>query len=71
MNHSSNLYSEITDVLSRIERLNELIQLHQKQSVPDSLAVEGYERLRGQYISQLEELLKALNIQADIQLKAA
>ncbi|WP_020603754.1 hypothetical protein [Spirosoma spitsbergense] len=71
MNHSSNLYSEITDVLSRIERLNELSQLHQQQSVPDFLAVEGYERLRGQYIKQLEELLKVLNIQADIQLKAA
>ena len=71
MNRLPNLHSEIMDVLSRIERLNEIIQLHQKQSSVDSLAIEGYERLRKQYIGQLEELLASLNIRADIQLRAA
>ena len=71
MNRLPNLHSEIVDVLSRIERLNEMIQLHEKQPSVDSLAVEGYERLRKQYISQLEVLLSSLNIRADIHLRAA
>ena len=71
MNQSHNVHSEIMDVLSRIEQLNELVELHEKQPSVDSLAVEGYERLRRQYISQLEELLTSLNIRADIHLKAA
>ena len=71
MNRLPNLHSEIMDVLSRIERLNEMVQLHKQQPSVDSLAVEGYERLREQYISQLEELLTSLNIRADIHLRAA
>lgn len=71
MNQSLNLRSEIIDVLGRIEQLNELIQLHTEQQPVDSLAVEGYERLRGQYIQQLEDLLSYLHIRADIQLRAA
>ena len=38
---NTNLHSEITDVLSRIERLNELLQLHKQQPVADSMAIEG------------------------------
>ncbi|QDK79496.1 hypothetical protein EXU85_13140 [Spirosoma sp. KCTC 42546] len=71
MNRRSNLHSEIVDVLTRIERLNDMVQLHEKQPSVDSLAVEGYERLRQQYIGQLEELLASLNIRADIHLRAA
>ena len=71
MNRLPNLHSEIVDVLSRIERLNEMIQLHEKQPSVDPLAIEGYERLRKQYISQLEDLLSSLNIRADIHLRAA
>lgn len=71
MNQLPSLSNEIIDVLSRIERLNELIQLHGQQLSVDRLAVEGYERLRKQYINQLEELLTLLNIHADIQLRAA
>ena len=71
MNQQSNIHNEITDVLSRIERLNELIQLHQTQESVDALAIEGYERLRGQYFNQLEELFASLNIGADIHLRAA
>lgn len=71
MNQFPNVHSEIVDVLSRIERLNEMVQLHEKQPSVDLLAIEGYERLQRQYIRQLEELLASLNIRADIQLRAA
>ncbi|QHV96389.1 MULTISPECIES: hypothetical protein [Spirosoma] len=71
MNRRSNVHSEIVDVLNRIERLNELVQLHKQQPLVDTLTVEGYERLREQYINQLEELLASLNIKAEIHLKAA
>lgn len=71
MNQLPNVRSEIMDVLSRIERLNEMVQMHEQQPSVDALAVEGYERLRQQYISQLEELLISLNIRADIHLRAA
>ena len=71
MNQHSNAHNEIIDVLSRIERLNTMVQMHGEQLSADSLAIEGYERLRGQYISQLEELLASLNIRADIHLRAA
>ncbi len=71
MNRLSNLNSEIVDVLSRIERLSELEQLHASQPQPDALALEGYYRLREQYIQQLEELLLSINIRADIHLRAA
>ena len=40
MNRLPNVHSEIVDVLSRIERLNEMVQLHEKQSSADSLAIE-------------------------------
>lgn len=71
MNRLSALNSEIVDVLGRIERLNDMLALHQQQSQPDELAIEGYVGLRDQYIGQLEDLLLSLNIQADIKLKAA
>ncbi len=71
MNRLSALNSEIVDVLGRIERLNDMLALHQQQPRPDELAIEGYADLRAQYIGQLEDLLLSLNIQADIKLKAA
>ena len=41
MNRLPNVHSEIVDVLSRIEQLNEMVQLHQEQLSIDSLAIEG------------------------------
>ena len=71
MDRLPNVRNEIIDVLGRIERLNAIVQMHGEQPSADSLAIEGYERLRDQYISQLEELLASLNIRADIHLRAA
>lgn len=71
MDRLPNVHNEIIDVLTRIERLNNMVQMHEQQPSADSLAIEGYERLREQYISQLEELLASLNIRADIHLRAA
>jgi hypothetical protein len=71
MNKLPNLHSELLDVVSRIERLNSIEELHQSQPVPDTLALEGYQKLRQQYIEQLGELLASINIKADIHLKTA
>ncbi len=71
MNSHSILYGEIVDLLSRIERLTDLVDLHEQQPNADLLAIEGYQRLREQYFRQLEELLASLNIRADIHLQAA
>ncbi len=71
MNRLNDIQDEMLDVLERIERLNVIEQLHQRQPLPDALALESYRRLRQQYIQQLEELLTSLNIGADIHLKAA
>ncbi|MBO0951707.1 hypothetical protein [Fibrella forsythiae] len=71
METHTELHTEIVDVLQRIERLTAQIELHEKQPNVDSLSIEGYQRLREQYFRQLEELLAALNIRADIHLQAA
>ena len=71
MNKVSNIQSEMLDVLSRVERLNALEELHRSQPVPDLLALEGYKKLRQQYADQLVELLYTVDLKADIQLKAA
>ena len=71
MNKLSNLHSEVIDVLSRIERLNAIEDLHLSQPIPDALALDGYQLLRQQYADQLVGLLTTLNIKAEIHLRAA
>ncbi|MBC8154466.1 MAG: hypothetical protein H7Z72_16300 [Bacteroidetes bacterium] len=67
----SDLHAEIHEVVYRIERLNNLIALHEQQSEPDTLATDGYKRLKKQYAAQLESLLSDLNIDVAVHSKAA
>ena len=71
MNKLPNLHNEVIDLLGRIERLNAIEELHHNQPEPDKLALEGYQRLRQQYIDQLSRLLQSINIKVDFHLKAA
>jgi hypothetical protein len=71
MTKLTNIQREMLDLVSRIERLNTLEEMHRGQPSPDILALEGYQRLRQQYATQLEDLLATINIKAEIHLKAA
>lgn len=71
MNSVSDLHTELQDVVTRIERLNDLMALHRQQPEPDRLALEGYARLKRQYAEQLIERLQELELDVDIRWKAA
>lgn len=63
--------SALEDILNRIERLNILLHTHEEQEVPDLLAIEGYQKLKNQYIEQLKELLEEFELKVEIFPKAA
>jgi adenylate cyclase len=51
-------FEEIEDLLNRIARLNALIHLHEQQPAPDSLTIEGYQRMRQQFADELSQLMQ-------------
>jgi hypothetical protein len=61
------IVKSLEDVLERIDRLNNLIKIHKSQSSPDTLAIEGYQRLKFQYSNQVKELLHEFEIEVEIQ----
>lgn len=64
--------AEVDDILERIERLNHLIRLNKEQpTAPDKLAIEGFQRLRKQYITQLIRALNEFELEAQIIEKVA
>jgi molecular chaperone GrpE (heat shock protein) len=58
MQPTDNSFDDIEDLLNRIARLNRLIHTHESQPKPDQLAIEGYQRLRQQFTSELSDLLR-------------
>ena len=63
MENSSNiskseyLKEAIFDLLNLIERANNSILRHQSIENPDALAIEGFERIRQQYIDELNQMM--------------
>jgi hypothetical protein len=56
-------YQAIQDVLELLDRINEMIALHRAQDTQDTLAIEGYERQREQFVGQLAELLAPFEVE--------
>ena len=60
------IVKSLENILERIDRLNNLIKIHKSQSNPDTLAIEGYQRLKFQYSNQVKELLHEFEIEVEI-----
>jgi hypothetical protein len=56
----------LEDILERIDRLNNLIKIHKSQINPDILAIDGYQKLKFQYSTQIKELLHEFDIEVEI-----
>lgn len=54
---SEHLKEAIFDLLNLIERANNSIDRHKSLENPDSLAIAGFERIRQQYIDELNQML--------------
>ena len=63
MENSSNiskseyLKEAIFDLLNLIERANNSILRHQSLENPDIIAIEGFDRIRQQYIDELNQMM--------------
>ena len=64
------LFNAIQDTLKWIDRTNEMINLHQSNDA-DKLTIEQYEDKRMEFLEDLSELLKELNIEIKLPLSKA
>ena len=71
MENSSNiskseyLKEAIFDLLNLIERANNSILRHQSLENPDIIAIEGFERIRQQYIDELNQMMTEFGLHVD------
>ena len=56
------LQIEIFHTLERIKSINNIIHMHEKQDIPDSLAIEQYQDVKHALALQLIELLKGVEL---------
>lgn len=61
-NHED-LMLEITTTLEAIQEVNELILFHQSFEEPDGNALDNFNRLRDDFLQQLNTLMEDLNIE--------
>jgi hypothetical protein len=62
---SEYLKEAISDLLSLIERANNSIIRHESIEKPDNLAIDGFKRIRQQYIDELNQLLLEFGLHVD------
>ena len=71
MENSSNiskseyLKEAIFDLFNLIERANNSILRHQSLENPDIIAIEGFERVRKQYIDELNQMMTEFGLHVD------
>lgn len=58
-----NIIAEITSTLEEIQRVNEMILFHESFDEKDENAIQNFIRLRVDFLSQLDELMKGLNLE--------
>jgi hypothetical protein len=56
----------IVEILERVEGLYDIIRIHKSQINPDILAIDGYQKLKFQYSTQIKELLHEFDIEVEI-----
>jgi hypothetical protein len=57
------LILEITSTLELIQKVNEIILFHQSFEEPDENALDNFNRLRDNFLQQLNILMEDLNIE--------
>ena len=62
---SEYLKEAIFDLLNLIERANNSILRHQSLENPDALAIEGFDRIRQQYIDELNQMMTEFGLHVD------
>ncbi len=62
---SEYLKEAIFDLFSLIERTNNSIVRHRNFENPDTIAIEGFERIRQQYIDELNQMLLEFGLHVD------
>lgn len=64
MSEKVNYYSaSISDLLDLIEKANQSIERHRGAAEPNPVVLEGFERLRQQYLDQLNEIFAEFGFQ--------
>ena len=62
---SDYLKEAIFDLFSLIERANNSIIRHKSVEKPDALAIEGFDRIRQQYIDELNQIMTEFGLHVD------
>ena len=62
---SEYLKEAIFDLLNLIERANNSILRHKSSENPDILAIEGFDRIRKQYIDELNQMMTEFGLHID------
>ncbi|MBK9490047.1 MAG: hypothetical protein IPO07_15680 [Haliscomenobacter sp.] len=60
---SKNIILQITSTLEEIQKVNELMRFHQSFEEPDEHALQNFIRLRSDFLQQLDDLMKELNLE--------
>lgn len=63
------LLIEINATLEQIQRANQMIAYHQSFQEPDASAIDNFKSLRKDFLAQLADLFKELNL--EVRLKEA
>ncbi len=61
-NHEDSML-EISSTLEQIQKVNEMILFHQSVEEPDENALDNFNRLRDDFLQQLNILMEDLNIE--------
>ena len=62
---SDYLKEAIFDLLNLIEKANNAILRHKSLEKPDVLAIEGFDRIRQQYIDELNQMIAEFGLQVE------
>lgn len=62
---SEYLKEAIFDLLNLIERANNSIVRHKSIENPDNFAIQGFERIRQQYIDELNQMMLEFGLHVD------
>jgi hypothetical protein len=60
---NKDIITEITSTLEEIQKVNKMITFHESFDERDENAIQNFIRLRSDFLSQLDELMKELNIE--------